>query len=353
MDEGASRECGAITLDLLHRAGVLLQDEDGSWSLAEDYKSRRVYVYGDAKTIENMAKFVHDMQERKISFTEANLQSKIFLEALTCVRDLLGDWYTGLNTLASMYNLYYVGFLDQFQDLLAWKKINKDVCSCYYLASRLVEFVSDELMRFFIHQFVSSRAIEATDFALSDSQFICKIAIEFKQFLKDQKESDDKWIAMCANFLEMSFDFFRFVDGYRLGDSIAIEVGYHKQVPVWQTMGQNKYVEITHSQNETLYRDSPYSILQEIRDGRTARRYHGNTGKRRVAHDEFLEHGNRFFLNSLCLNLLLRLLFRVTMLDWDSSARTTAIFGVLQNGKVTINLRTLQQSPHHQVQSGN
>ena len=295
MDEAASKECGAITLDLLLRAGVLLHEYDGSWALAEDYMSRRIYVYGGAKTIENIAKFVRDVQERQISFSEANMQSEIFLEALTCVRDLPGDWHTGLNTLTSIYNLYYVGFLDQFQDLLGWKKINKDVRSCYYGASRLVEFVSDELMRFFIHQFVSSRSIVGDDFALSDCQIICKMATEFSQFLKDQQDSDDKWVSMCANFLQMSFDFFRFVDGYRVGDSIAIEFGYIKHVPVWHAMGQNKYVEITHAQNETLYRDSPFSMLQEIRGSRTVRRYHGKTGKRRVAQDEFLEHGNRFF----------------------------------------------------------
>ena len=60
-------------------------------------------------------------------------------------------------------------------------------------------------------------------------------------------------------------------------------------------MGQHKYVEITYAQNKTLYWDSPYSQLQEIRDTWTVRRYHSRTGKRRVAQDEFLEHSNRFF----------------------------------------------------------
>ena len=32
-----------------------------------------------------------------------------------------------------------------------------------------------------------------------------------------------------------------------------------------------------------------------IQINRVVRRYHGNTGKRSVAQDEFLEHGNRFF----------------------------------------------------------
>ena len=31
IDEAASKECVTITLDLLLRAGVLLQDDDGSW----------------------------------------------------------------------------------------------------------------------------------------------------------------------------------------------------------------------------------------------------------------------------------------------------------------------------------
>ena len=60
-------DCGATALNLLLRAGVLLHDEDGSWSLADNYKSRQVHVYRDTKTIENMPKFVRDMQERKIS----------------------------------------------------------------------------------------------------------------------------------------------------------------------------------------------------------------------------------------------------------------------------------------------
>ena len=80
--------------------------------LAEDWKSIRVYLYGDTKTIENMTKFVCDMQDRQISYSASNVQAEIFLQALDCVIELPGDWHTGLNTLTSIYNLYYVGFLD-------------------------------------------------------------------------------------------------------------------------------------------------------------------------------------------------------------------------------------------------
>ena len=91
INDGVSRESGAITLDLLIRSGVLFQDEDESWSLVEDYRSRLVCVHGDANTIENMARFVQDIQEHKISSTDANLQNEIFMEALTCVHDLPSD----------------------------------------------------------------------------------------------------------------------------------------------------------------------------------------------------------------------------------------------------------------------
>ena len=138
------------------------------------------------------------------------------------------------------------------------------VLAKYYQASRLVEFVSEELNWSFMHEFMSSHSIEGCDFSLSNPQFICKIASEYGQFLKDQQDSEDKWIAMHANFLEISFDFSRFVDGYRLDDSIALEFGHHKQMPVWQATSQNKYVDITHGQHETLYRDSTYQVLQEI-----------------------------------------------------------------------------------------
>ena len=69
IDEAASKECGSITLDLLLRSGILEETEEGSWSLADDWENRRVYLFGDAKTIENMSKFVKDMQDRKISYT--------------------------------------------------------------------------------------------------------------------------------------------------------------------------------------------------------------------------------------------------------------------------------------------
>ncbi len=73
IDEAASKECGSITLDLLLRYGILEETKEGGWTLADNWENRRVYLFGDAKTIKNMSKFVKDMQDRKISYTQAHV----------------------------------------------------------------------------------------------------------------------------------------------------------------------------------------------------------------------------------------------------------------------------------------
>ena len=64
-----------------------------------------------------MTKFVRDIQNRNISYTQANVQAEVFLKALEGVVEAPGDWHTGLNMLTLIYNLYYHGFLEQFQCL--------------------------------------------------------------------------------------------------------------------------------------------------------------------------------------------------------------------------------------------
>ena len=71
--------------------------EDGSWQLAEDYKSCRIYLVGGAKIVENIVKFVRDMQDRHISFSHASVQADVFIEAISVVMALPGDWHAGLS----------------------------------------------------------------------------------------------------------------------------------------------------------------------------------------------------------------------------------------------------------------
>ena len=66
MDEGASGECGALSLDLLHRFGIIAKD-NGSYSVAPDFKAKRAYLFGDVKTVDNIDKFVSSLVGRRLS----------------------------------------------------------------------------------------------------------------------------------------------------------------------------------------------------------------------------------------------------------------------------------------------
>jgi hypothetical protein len=50
--KSAGKECGAITLDLLLRAGVLVEGDGGKWDLGENYSQQGIYLVGDVKTVE-------------------------------------------------------------------------------------------------------------------------------------------------------------------------------------------------------------------------------------------------------------------------------------------------------------
>ena len=90
-----------------------------------------------------------------------------------------------------------------------------------------------------------------------------------------------------------------------------IEVGYQQHAPRAEALGQNKYVEVWLGQQDSLYRDHPYSRLQECCMNRVVRRYDAATGKRCVGHDEFMEHGNCFFPVTKCRDHSPALLNRV------------------------------------------
>ena len=64
---------------------------------------------------------------------------------------------------------------------------------------------------------------------------LCDTAVAYMGYLKAQRQSKDQWISTCANFLETSYDVFKFVEAYRVKDAIAVEYGYQKQSPVWFT----------------------------------------------------------------------------------------------------------------------
>lgn len=166
------------------------------------------------------------MQNRCIPYSTSSIQSEVFLEALSVIMQMLGDWHTELNMAQSVYNYCYVGLLDQFQELLDWKRISKDVSKNYYQATRLIPFVHDEMIWFFAHQFISKRMQSDQDDEVSNCKFIVTMAKSFREFSCALKDRNDQWIATCGVVLEMASDLLNFVTAYQVGDVISIEYGY-------------------------------------------------------------------------------------------------------------------------------
>ena len=71
-----------------------------------------MYVFGDAKTIENENKFIREFQGHQLSYDKANEQVENFLKATNVVMELPGDWHSGMNMLQSLFNVYYDGFFE-------------------------------------------------------------------------------------------------------------------------------------------------------------------------------------------------------------------------------------------------
>ena len=154
-----------------------------------------------------------------------------------------GDWHAGLAMVQSIHNIFWDELLYPIKDALKWSHIAKDARNYYYQASRLIMFVYETLNTALLQTFVSERMeqlraqFDATATDLSNENFLCHVAQKFDEWIGDLHNCDDNWLRMCSLFLNMARDFFTFVESYRSGDSIGIELGYQDFVAVWRALG--------------------------------------------------------------------------------------------------------------------
>jgi hypothetical protein len=116
-----------VILDMLLKFGVLVYNQDETWSLHWLAKLCHFYCFGDQKMIENSSAFVKKLSNQNLSFEESSLQAEIFLDAFDKVMFFPGDWHTGMNMLQSIYKLFWINLFKPLRDILGWKRISKDV----------------------------------------------------------------------------------------------------------------------------------------------------------------------------------------------------------------------------------
>ena len=173
---------GTVSLDLLLKGGTIEEREFGIWSLAANYLRHRNYIFGDRKSIENMAGFARKLCSRRLSLEVESENADVVEEALNTVMQLLGDWHTGLNMAQGIIKCFWTPLLSPMEDFLGWKRYNEKVASCYYQMTRLIKLTNEELHRYFLHEFVSTNWKGYKEQQPSDEDggdIICKIAHEY------------------------------------------------------------------------------------------------------------------------------------------------------------------------------
>ena len=264
--EDSSDGSALVIMDMLLNFGVLIYNDDDTWALHKFAKVRRMYCFGNCKTIENSTAFFNKLSNRSLSFKETSIQAEIFLDAFDRVMFLPGDWHTGMNQLQSIYKLFWTDLLKPLRDHLGWKRISNDVQQCYYQASRLVKYTYKVISAYLLCAYIS-RHISRFDDRIRDvppGDLLCDLVSDYKTFLTDTLNSNDEHTKLIVNFLFISGDFLDFVAAYRNQDSIMVEVGYKTFAPIWKLLGQNKYLEAAWEQMDALYHNFPYSRLQEV-----------------------------------------------------------------------------------------
>lgn len=200
VSEDSSFGTAAVVLDMLLKFGVLIYDDSGTWKLHRWAYLRRLYCFGDRKTIENSTAFVNKLSNRSLSFEESSMQAQIFLDAFNRVMFLPGDWHTGMNMLQSIFKVFWADILKPFRDLLKWKRISNDVRGCYFQASRLVQYSNDVVTSYLIRLYISRYHDKYDDRLYHDepADVLCGMAVDFDEFLSRSLSSLDEHLILIA-----------------------------------------------------------------------------------------------------------------------------------------------------------
>ena len=99
--EDSHNRVAVVVLDMLLKFGVQVYKDDETWALHKFAKVRRLYCFGNRKTIKNSSAFVNKLSNRSLSFKDTSIQAEIFLKAFDQIMFLPSDWHTGGRTSCS------------------------------------------------------------------------------------------------------------------------------------------------------------------------------------------------------------------------------------------------------------
>ena len=296
--EGTNFGAGTILLDFLVLAGLLVDCLDPVtkqvfWKATDDIAKKWVYVVGYLLSLDNLESFIKMLHKSKVTFDECFLQVLKFQKALSRVVTIPGDLHVKFHTLGPIFRIFYGGFLQVFQTALGWKRLKLKVSECYQLAYKLFNLVFGEVERMLLDCFEvnEGQKLMACAAVQSVDHFAIYYAKHFDTWFVEQRtKSEDEHRRYLCNFAYLGWGFMMLDDAVRTGCTPTIEYQICWWAPVWLELGKHRHYKLSLSQTEQLYRDLPYSILQEIRINRTARFYAGKDRDGQPMHRREMHH---------------------------------------------------------------
>ncbi len=187
------------------------------WELEQNTNICWLYTFGNRKSNKNCSAFLSTLSHRPLTFEESSMQEEIILELLHNIMFLPGDWHTRMNMLQFIYKVFWVDNLNPMEMFLVWKCIYRDICGCYFQAARPIRYIHNVMSTYLLRCYVSATFITITKRMQNQSEadVLCSVAKSYCDWLLDWIKSNDENLCLCAHFMSMSEDFFKFVQGYR------------------------------------------------------------------------------------------------------------------------------------------
>ena len=142
-EKESSGPTGALILGLCQKFGTIKPNTKGTWGRTQDSAGKRMYVFDDCNTVDNIDKIVNDITYQPMSLSESNDLAETLGTSLKEPLYGPGDCYTGSSMVQSINNVFWDGYLEEFKRVLKWTNVSKDAHSCYFQASRLITLVHE------------------------------------------------------------------------------------------------------------------------------------------------------------------------------------------------------------------
>jgi hypothetical protein len=145
----------------------------------------------------------------------------------------------GMKMLQSIYKLFWTDLLKQLRGVLGWKRILKDICGCYFQASRLVKFVNDVVSTYLLCSYLHCHYDKYANGLIhhEPADLLRRIAVDYHSFLIQSGRSTDEHLRMIVYISNVS------------SVCCCISVSGHHPIksgdkwfaPIWRILGQVKY----------------------------------------------------------------------------------------------------------------